>query len=515
LKTWGKSDEIGDSLLPLGAFLVLIGSVLGLIGVYWDDAWHTDFGRDTFWSPPHLALYAGVMLFGIGVAFWMLLTFLQTGSLGATLRQTPLLVALLGAIVTPISAPIDEFWHTAFGRDAVLWSPPHIMGMVGFFALASGALLWVRHLPGQLGRSLTTFSTTALLASLLTLVFEYESDVPQFAVFWYLPVLTGAASLAFTLGTMVSAERWLATKAATLYTVMMIGVIVFLMVLGHSIPFLSVILLPALVFDLARQQGWNRTWRAAVFTLAIFAVYTPYVNFLQNGIYLGWLDVALGLPLAFAVSWLIQGVASQEPIHYSRPSRAVAVAICLFVFSVSPTIAHDPGQGDDAAMVQLTAVVSEGSTAHVEAVLPVEAGCAAFSPVHLVARRAGVMLSSPLIALDTCRFTGTIYLPERGRWFVYVELVQDMGSTVEAWLPVTTGSGFDTFERKTNLYVPSDLQRPALQLVAGVLLYAFNLGVVFAVILLFRRQRAKIEVTRCQPPANPLDIQWVGRYGKG
>lgn len=454
MDTWMQRGKIVQPLLPLGAFLVLVGSVTGLIGVYWDDAWHTDFGRDTFWSAPHLALYAGVALFGIGVALWALLTLRQTGSLRSTLGQTPLMVALLGAIVTPASAPMDDFWHAAFGRDAVLWSPPHTMGLVGFFALASGALLWSSRLPGRLGRLLTIFSSTALLAALLTLVFEYESDVPQFAVLWYLPVLTGATSLAFTLGHSVSTDPWLATKAAALYTGMMIGVIFFLEALDHSIPMLPVILLPALVFDLAVQQRWNRLLRAASFTPAIFAVYVPYVNFLQDGIYLEWFDVALGLPLAFAVAWVVQGVASGEPVRFSQPSLAAAMALCLFVLSTSPTLAHDPGQGDDAAAVQLTAAVGEDGAANVEATLPAGTDCVSFAPGHVVARRAGVTLSAALTTSDVCTFTGAIHLPERGRWFVYVELRQAEGPSVEAWLPVIVGKASVAFERTTTLYMP-------------------------------------------------------------
>src|SRR6266542_4214149 len=37
------------------------GVLLFLLGGYWDVAWHVEIGRDTFWSPPHLLLYAGVL----------------------------------------------------------------------------------------------------------------------------------------------------------------------------------------------------------------------------------------------------------------------------------------------------------------------------------------------------------------------------------------------------------------------------------------------------------------------
>src|SRR6202012_2061971 len=30
-------------------------------GVHWDIAWHRSIGRDAFWSPPHVAIYAGAV----------------------------------------------------------------------------------------------------------------------------------------------------------------------------------------------------------------------------------------------------------------------------------------------------------------------------------------------------------------------------------------------------------------------------------------------------------------------
>ena len=31
----------------------VLAGIVALVGTYWDIGWHFDFGRDTFWSPPH------------------------------------------------------------------------------------------------------------------------------------------------------------------------------------------------------------------------------------------------------------------------------------------------------------------------------------------------------------------------------------------------------------------------------------------------------------------------------
>src|ERR671931_2550970 len=39
------------------------------IGGYWNIAWHRSIGRDTFWTAPHMAIYACGVLAGISSAY--------------------------------------------------------------------------------------------------------------------------------------------------------------------------------------------------------------------------------------------------------------------------------------------------------------------------------------------------------------------------------------------------------------------------------------------------------------
>ena len=124
--------------------LTVAGGVLALLGTYWDEAWHTHVGRDSFFSPPHLALYAGVVVALAGVWWWAVRVQRVAGR-AALRRNRPLLVAGAGAATTLVAGPIDEAWHAAFGRDSVLWSPPHMLGVIGMIALAAGVLAGVSH----------------------------------------------------------------------------------------------------------------------------------------------------------------------------------------------------------------------------------------------------------------------------------------------------------------------------------------------------------------------------------
>ena len=44
------------------------------VGGYWDISWHRSIGRDTFWSPPHMAIYACGVLAGLSSGYLILTT---------------------------------------------------------------------------------------------------------------------------------------------------------------------------------------------------------------------------------------------------------------------------------------------------------------------------------------------------------------------------------------------------------------------------------------------------------
>src|SRR3954469_6843645 len=88
-------------LLPPPAIGVVVAAGLAsLFATYWDDAWHTDLGRDDALIPPHLLLYGSVAVAGLLVAAWGLLTVWRAHSLLAIFRRPDLLTAAAGGVVT-------------------------------------------------------------------------------------------------------------------------------------------------------------------------------------------------------------------------------------------------------------------------------------------------------------------------------------------------------------------------------------------------------------------------------
>src|SRR6266850_2841702 len=105
-----RSDS---AAMPWINYAVLFAATSAVVGVIWDISWHRTIGRDTFWTPAHMAIYLSGFLAGTtcgwlvlkttffgsaadragGVSFWGF-----RGPLGAWL-------CIWGAIAMIVSAP--------------------------------------------------------------------------------------------------------------------------------------------------------------------------------------------------------------------------------------------------------------------------------------------------------------------------------------------------------------------------------------------------------------------------
>jgi hypothetical protein len=126
----------------LPAALLLAATLIGQIGATWDIQWHADVGPDTFFTLPHLFIYASAALAGLtSLAVVLSTTAAQragrpvdpvvggkpVGVFGSTFTA-PIgyLVTGLGAASFLLYGLWDLWWHTLYGFDAVIDSPPHI-----------------------------------------------------------------------------------------------------------------------------------------------------------------------------------------------------------------------------------------------------------------------------------------------------------------------------------------------------------------------------------------------------
>jgi hypothetical protein len=405
--THPSASSAGIAWLPTGLLaLVAMAGSAGLFATFWDDAWHTDLGRDQATIAPHLLLYGSVGMVGGIVVAWGLSALRRNRSLPAVLRQPPLLLAAAGGTVTLAAMPIDAAWHAAFGRDAVLWSPPHMLAVFGSLALLVGIFAGAR--PGTHPWVLAGLGAL-LLGSAVVPVLEFETDAPQFSDALYLPVLLAASLFAATVLRQVIPGPLPVAGAVGLYVLLRVAITLGLDGLGRSAPDLPLAILGLAAVDLpwrtaaARYSGGA----AAVALTALVASATGLAR-----VPAGAVPLLLPCVVVLAVQ---AGRLRRSP----RPSLLLLVALVL---ALAPTLAgaHDPGQGRAVAPVTLTGTSDGHGSLTITAEAPAEA-CSALSPGRVIARRAGQTVTGALTATGPCRSAGQVQVTATGRWFLYVQ----------------------------------------------------------------------------------------------
>jgi len=325
----------------------LIGTLLSWFGSGWDVSWHRLFGRDTFWSTPHLFIYVGVALWGVAALIASATAMAGRPIRGRALVLGPLRAELglaligVGALVTILAGPFDNLWHSVFGRDVDIWSPPHIAGIAGG---AIGLLGWLAATaPGvfpideRVRRLLRLFTLGNLIAiSVFALNFYYITSVTREAFFYPLLVST-LVPATLAIATVALPGRWAATWAALAYTV--IAILGYQMLAGSGWrppAFPPLVIAGAIAIDVlrARKGRWSHplalglaftvTFVAAELTrMLVFAPPVPssalggveprltalYFQYYEQTVARPWLSLwplaaaLLGAPLATA-SWI-------------------------------------------------------------------------------------------------------------------------------------------------------------------------------------------------------------------
>src|ERR1700678_1405117 len=121
------------------------------IGGAWDVSWHRSIGRDTFWTPAHLAIQLCAVIAAI-ICAWLMVkcTFFRDPEMTAAAvivfgLRAPLGVFLAGwgglAVLT--SAPFDNWWHNAYGLDVKIVSPPHALLILGLRVISTGVMFLI------------------------------------------------------------------------------------------------------------------------------------------------------------------------------------------------------------------------------------------------------------------------------------------------------------------------------------------------------------------------------------
>lgn len=152
-----KKTEQRESHISLYTIFLIFGVTSIMTGVIWDISWHMSIGRDSLFSPPHLAIYLGGLATGIGSIIKLLkITFskkveIRNSSVSFWGMKAPLgtLLCIWGAAAMLTSAPFDDWWHNTYGLDVKILSPPHALLFAGIISILTGTMLTVLSFQNQ------------------------------------------------------------------------------------------------------------------------------------------------------------------------------------------------------------------------------------------------------------------------------------------------------------------------------------------------------------------------------
>jgi hypothetical protein len=293
-----------------------------MIGAHWDISWHRSIGRDTFLSPPHLAIYLCGVLAGLCCGYLIFATtFSKTALRDHSVRvlgfRAPLgaFIVAWGGVAMLTSAPFDNWWHDAYGLDVKILSPPHVVLALGIFAIGFGSLLLtLSHLNrvGEGGRrtalALFLYISAMLVIARAVLTLEFTGRVWMHSVVFY---RSAAIIFPFALASTFRATgyRWSGTVVASSYTAFLLGLQWILPLFAaepklgpvmrevtYFIPngFPLLALFPAIALDLLwhRFPQWNDGLRSivsgALFLFGFLAVQWPFANLLNSPAAYNW-----------------------------------------------------------------------------------------------------------------------------------------------------------------------------------------------------------------------------------
>jgi hypothetical protein len=193
-------------------------------GFYNDVAWHVGLGRDkSLFTAPHTGIVVGlgmILMSGIvGVLFASLQRFdttLRWKAVRIPWSTLPLL-ALGGAAVTGF--PLDELWHRQFGVDVTMWSPTHMLMILGaaFVGVASWLVLadaGVKPHDSRWSMGIHVVAAWLTLQGLIAPLGEFAFGVPQFQQIFHPMILVLASAFAFTAIRLVLGPWWAVGIAA-------------------------------------------------------------------------------------------------------------------------------------------------------------------------------------------------------------------------------------------------------------------------------------------------------------
>jgi hypothetical protein len=424
----------------------LFGLLVAGVGFYNDVAWHVALGRDkALFTAPHTMIVAGLAFIAFAAVIGVFFATVTDADVG--LRVGPLRVPWsaipLGVLgFTALGGfPLDDLWHAHYGVDVTMWSPTHLLMILG--ASLSPIAAWlalgeagVKPTDGVWPRVVHTLTAVLVLAGLSSALGEFEFGVPQFQQLYH-PVLiclaAGVAMVASRLvlgpgnallvGGLAALSRVLntpshvvQTRAAALFLAPAVAVELVALLMGTTrrVRFAIASGVAIATLGLAGEYAWNRhahqPWTANLFPSAVL------------------LGAVVAIGAALLAVALAGGVSREGP---GVPRWAVVLGgLAVLVGLALPLPRH---AGNVQAAIH---VVQQGDSAIVHVTLTPPDAASHARWFQTIAWQGGGMVVAEMRSEGPGRYVATRAVPVTGHWKTLVRLHRgDELMSAPVWMP--------------------------------------------------------------------------------
>lgn len=378
----------------------------------------------------------GGVVFSAGVA-----------SIFATIDKAPVGFSVLG-IRVPWSAaavglmgagslaafPVDALWHSAYGLDVTLWSPPHLqlvgggsfatiglMLMIGEGRLSSGPTAW--------GRAVMILAAGASLTGMTTFEGEFDFGAAQFQLA-YLPLLIMAAAGFTLVFCRMALGPWGAVKTVLFYLTLrvLLGLIVH-GGLDHTYPRFPLYVVSALAVEAAAFWVGTQSRLRFALTAGILVGTVGLIGELAWVVLSGWgtsspsllPKIALLAPLAAVTAAVLGGGLAKPFGQEADRIPLVGLALAGLVLLAALAVPLPRKVGDVQAVIRLD---QTGDRAKVDVQLdpPDAADGAVFFGIK--SWQGGGTVDASLKEVSPGRFVSSKSVPVTGNWKTTIGLLR-------------------------------------------------------------------------------------------
>ncbi|HZN54713.1 MAG TPA: hypothetical protein VFB67_05275 [Candidatus Polarisedimenticolaceae bacterium] len=138
---------MGVRRVPWTSWAALAAALSMLVGWDWDISWHRSIGRDTAWTPAHVAIYISLAIAFVANALVVLDSTFGRNKSAPGVKvlgfrgPTGAFVTLFAVLMQFVGILFDVWWHAVYGVDAAMFTTPHSLIALGIWIFFLGQFL--------------------------------------------------------------------------------------------------------------------------------------------------------------------------------------------------------------------------------------------------------------------------------------------------------------------------------------------------------------------------------------